>query len=429
MTKTRTLDAVGSGFGRRGFLSLGISSLAMALTDRFEGSGDARADGLPLGQAKSCVVLWLNGGPSHIDTFDPKPGAKTAGPTKGIKTAAAGIQISEHLPMLAARANHIAFLRGMTSKEGNHQRAQEFGRTGHQPNPTVHAPSIGSWIAKYQTRPGLELPPFVSLGGTSYGAGFLGKEYDPLAISAPGNPPDDMVPFQPLSDARDARRRAVLAELEAGFAQRSGDGQVHTRDAIMDRATKMMRSKQASAFSIDSEPDSVKEAYGDTPFGRGCLTARRLVETGVPFVEVTLDGWDTHKDNFNKTEKLMGTLDPAAATLLDELDKRGLLATTLIVCAGDFGRTPDINDNEGRDHYPGAWSAFLAGAGVRGGIAHGETDGEGRKVVKDATTVPDLIATVANRMGLDPATVERSPAGRPIAVTDGGNVIQAVLQS
>ena len=417
------------GFGRRGFLSLGLSSVAMALTDRFEGSPEARADQAAFGPAKSCIVLWMNGGPSHIDTLDPKPGAKTAGPTKAIKTAAAGIQLSEHLPMLAARANHLAFLRGMTSKEGNHQRAQEFGRTGHSPNPTVHAPSIGSWIAKYQTRQGLELPPFVSLGGTSYGAGFIGKEYDPLAISSPGALPDDLRPFQPLSDSRDERRRAVLAELEAGFAKSSGDGQIQTRDAIMERATKMMRSKQAVAFSIDTEPDAVKEAYGDTPFGRGCLTARRLVETGVPFVEVTLDGWDTHKDNFAKTEKLMGTLDPAAATLIDELDKRGLLKTTLIVWAGDFGRTPDINDNEGRDHYPGAWSAFLAGAGIRGGIAHGETDAEGRKVVRDATTVPDLLATVANRMGLDPATVEHSPAGRPIAVTDGGKVIDAVLQS
>ncbi len=300
------------GFGRRGFLSLGLSSLAMALTDRLEGAHEARADQGSLGRAKSCIVLWMSGGPSHIDTFDPKPGASTGGPAKAIKTAASGIQISEHLPMLAARAGHIAFLRGMTSKEGNHQRAQEFGRTGHSPNPTVHAPSIGSWVAKYETRQGLELPSFVSLGGTSYGGGFLGKEYDPLAISAPGNVPDDMAPFQPLSTDRDARRRAALADLESDFAKRTGDSQIRTRDAIAQRATTMMRSSQASAFSIDGEPDAVKNAYGDSAFGRGCLTARRLVESGVPFVEVTLDGWDTHKDNFNRTAKLMGMLDPAS---------------------------------------------------------------------------------------------------------------------
>jgi uncharacterized protein (DUF1501 family) len=212
--------------------------------------------------------------------------------------------------------------------------------------------------------------------------------------------------------------------LDADFSKRTGDRRVATRDAILGRATAMMRSADAKAFSIDSEPEAVKAAYGDSDFGRGCLTARRLVELGVPFVEVTLDGWDTHDNGFERTAKLMGTLDAGASALLQELKDRHLLEKTLVVCMGDFGRTPDINGNDGRDHYPAAWSAWLAGGGIRGGVVRGETDAEGRKVAKDPTLVQDLLATVSDRLGLDPLTAEHTPMGRPISVTDDGAVMK-----
>jgi hypothetical protein len=425
-----TMSVLDSRFGRRGFLSAGLAGIAVALGSRSFG-GIARADtpatSPALGTAKSCVVLWMNGGPSHIDTFDPKPGSKVAGPAKAIDTAVGGLQFSEHLPALAAMANRLAVIHGMSSKEGNHQRAQEYGRTGHVPNPTVAAPAIGAWISKYRPKQGLALPGYVSLGGPSQGGGFLGNEYDPLVIASPGAPPDDMLPFQALGADRDAKRRAMRDMLDADFASKTGDKRVTTRGAILGRATAMMRSSDAKAFAIDDEPEAVKAAYGDTAFGRGCLTARRLIEKGVPFVEVTLDGWDTHQDNFDRTAKLMGALDPAASTLLKELEDRHLLDSTLVVCMGDFGRTPDINGNDGRDHFPQAWSAWMAGGGIRGGVVHGETDGEGRKVVKDETHVQDVLATMADRLGLDPTTEERTPMGRPITVTQDGGPIRAIM--
>jgi uncharacterized protein (DUF1501 family) len=171
----------------------------------------------------------------------------------------------------------------------------------------------------------------------------------------------------------------------------------------------------------------VRSAFGDTAFGKGCLTAARLVSSGVRFVEVTLDGWDTHQNNFERTKRLMGILDPAMSALLDELDRRGLANETLVVWMGDFGRTPRINPNDGRDHHPAAWSAVLAGAGIRGGVAHGETDADGAKVVKDAVPVPNLLATIATVLGLDPGDTAVSPAGRPIALTDHGVPVKPLL--
>jgi uncharacterized protein (DUF1501 family) len=332
-----TMSRETSKLGRRGFLSAGLAGLALALGDRTLGRVASAAPKATLGPATSCIVLWMNGGPSHIDTFDPKPGSSVAGPHKAIETAVKGSRFSEHLPRLAALAGDLAVVRGMTSKEGNHQRAQEYGRTGHVPNPTVAAPALGAWISKYRPKANLALPGFVALGGPSQGGGFLGNEYDPLVIASPGSPPDDMKPFQQLDAARDQKRRAMRDALDADFAKMTGDHRVGTRDRILDRATAMMRSGDAKAFSIDDEPEAVKAAYGDTEFGRGCLTARRLVEIGVPYVEVTLDGWDTHDDNFGRTEKLMGTLDPAASTLIDELK---LLRPIYLPTAGygHFGR-------------------------------------------------------------------------------------------
>jgi uncharacterized protein (DUF1501 family) len=188
-----------------------------------------------------------------------------------------------------------------------------------------------------------------------------------------------------------------------------------------------MHSPRLAAFDLSGEPDALRTAYGDTDFGRGCLTARRLVESGVKFVEVVLDGWDTHQNNFNRTRDLMKTLDPAMASLLRDLDAKKLLASTLVVCMGDFGRTPRINGNDGRDHYPQAWSAVLAGGGVRGGTVHGQTDDSGAKVVADAVAVPDLFATLASQLGLDPGESVTSPVGRPIAITDDGTPVKSLL--
>jgi uncharacterized protein (DUF1501 family) len=413
---------------RRQILRAGVASVGLGLVFSEWLARAARADeGVKKSaKAKSVILLWMNGGPSHVDTWDPKRG-KVAGPFKAIKTRAPGVMIGEHLPALAGLANELAIVRGMTSKEGNHQRAQYLLRTGYAPNPTVIHPTLAAWVSKRMGEPSSGLPASVSIGGPSLGAGFFGVQYGPFVVAAGQMPPN--VGFGPGVDAsRFEARRKVLDEMEAGFAARTGDAKVTGRRALYTKADRLMHAAALEAFDVTKEPERVRAAFGDTAFGKGCLTAARLVQSGVRFVEVTLDGWDTHKDNFERTKKLMGTLDPAMSSLLRELRARGQ-TDTLVVWMGEFGRTPAINGNDGRDHHPAAWSAVLAGAGVRGGVAHGQTDERGDRVVKDAVSVPDLLATIATLLGLDPADTVSSPAGRPIALTDGGSAVKALLRA
>lgn len=413
---------------RRNLLRAGVTSgLGLVVSSWLERA--ALADTPPAkkgARAKSVILLYMNGGPSHIDTWDPKTG-KVAGPGKSIKTNVPGVMISEHLPQLARMASRLAIVRGMTSKEGNHQRAQYLLRTGYSPNPTVAHPTLAAWVAKRLGEPATGLPASVSLGGPSLGAGFFGVEYGPFVVQTPGALPQNVAYGPGVDDARFEARKGLLDGLDSGFAAQTGDVKIDGRRQLYGKADRLMHASALKAFDASEETEAVRAAYGDTPFGRGCLTAARLVASGVRFVEVTLDGWDTHTDVFDRTKKLMGTLDPAMSALLDDLQRRGIADSTLVLWMGDFGRTPSINGNGGRDHFPGAWSAVLAGAGIRGGVVHGETDADGAKVVKDAVTVPNLLATVATTLGLDPADTVQSPAGRPIALTDGGTPVKAVL--
>jgi uncharacterized protein (DUF1501 family) len=414
---------------RRTFLRAGVGGLAGLLAARWFSSGDAMAAGEAAGatSAKACIVLWLNGGPSHLDTFDPKPGAATGGPFKAIKTRSPAIQLCEHLPRLAERADKIAVVRGMTSREGNHQRAQYLLHTGYSPNPTVVHPSFGAWTGFKLGDPNAELPAFVSLGGPSAGAGILGVQNGPFVVLKAGEVPQNLGGAEGVGPERFARRRTALDWMEGRFAQQTGDAKVAGRRAVYSKAMRLMASPRVAAFDLSGEPAALRASYGDSDFGRGCLTARRLVESGVKFVEVVLDGWDTHQNNFTRTTDLMKVLDPAFSTLLQDLQQRRLLGSTLVACLGDFGRTPKINGNDGRDHYPQAWSSVLAGGGIRGGIVHGQTDALGAKVIADATTVPDLFATLATLLGMNLTTTIESPSGRPIALTDGGAPVHALM--
>ncbi|MDB4933087.1 MAG: hypothetical protein JWP87_59 [Labilithrix sp.] len=416
---------------RRDLLRAGVTSgLGLVVSRWLERSALADAPGTGTGtgtgRAKSVILLYMNGGPSHIDTWDPKTG-KVAGPAKAIKTSVPGVMISEHMPRLARLADKLAIVRGMTSKEGNHQRAQYLLRTGYSPNPTVAHPSLAAWVAKRFGEPSTGLPGSVSLGGPSIGAGFFGVQYGPFVVQTPGQLPQNVGYGPGVDDARFEARKSLLDGIESSFAAQTGDAKVDGRRQLYGKADRLMHATSLKAFDASEEPEAVRAAYGDTPFGRGCLTAARLVASGVRFVEVTLDGWDTHQDVFGRTKRLMGILDPAMSGLLEDLQRRGLADSTLVVWMGDFGRTPNINGNDGRDHFPNAWSAVLAGAGIRGGVVHGETDAQGAKVVKDAVTVPNLLATIATTLGLDPADMVQSPAGRPIALTDGGVPVKALL--
>lgn len=404
----------------RGSVGAGVGTVLSHWLERV-----AVADVVAPSRAKRVIVLWMNGGPSHIDTWDPKTG-KTAGPHKAIKTSVPGLAISEHMPALARLANKLAVVRGVTSKEGNHQRAKYLLHTGYAPNPTVEHPSIGGWVSKRMGDAGSGLPAFVSLNGDSHDAGFFGAEHGPFIVRDAGAMPADLAPS--VESSRFRARQTLLAGMEAEFSSRSGDPKVAGRRDVYGKADRLMFAPSVSAFDIANEPESIRKAFGDSPFGRGCLTAVRLAAAGVRFVEVTLDGWDTHKDNFDRTKRLMSQLDPAMSSLLVELEHRKLLDETLVVWLGDFGRTPRINGDDGRDHHPAASSVVLAGAGIRTGIVHGETDAEGANVVKDAVPVPALVATIAATLGLDPDDTVMSPAGRPISLADHAAPVRALLR-
>lgn len=386
----------------------------------------ARADAQPTrtAKAKSMILLWMNGGPSHLETWDPKPGHLNGGPTKAIRTSQPGLMVSEHMPHVAQIASKLTVLRSMSSKEGNHQRAQYLMHTGYAPTPTVVHPSLGGWVSRKLGAPQNGLPAFVSLGGPSFGAGFLGVSNGPFVVQKAGAEPDNIGPA--TDGDRFARRQALLAQAEQRFAHESGSPMVDDRRAVYARAVSLMGSRDLGAFDVDSETDAVKKEYGETDFGRGCIVARRLVSSGVRFVEVVQDGWDTHQNNFERTKNQLGIVDPSMAALVKDLDQRGLLASTLVVWLGDFGRTPRINANDGRDHYPQAWSCALAGGGTKPGVV-GATDAGGEKVVGSAYGVPDLLATCATLLGLDPHEEAMSPVGRPIAITDGGQPIAAAI--
>jgi hypothetical protein len=391
---------------------------------------------------RACIVLWMSGGPSQLDTFDPKPGHANGGPLKAIETSVPGIRLGEHLPKIARQAEDLAIVRGMSTKEGDHSRATYNLRTGYLPQGPVRFPTLGSLVAKELEDESAELPGFVSIAPArgispaAFGPGFLGPRYAPLVVGEravgagrPGSRAfrvEDLEPPSGIGRARADERLGLMDAFAHDFrGTRPGVAPASHEDAYL-RAVRMMRSPAARAFDLDEEPDSVRDAYGRTPFGQGCLLARRLVERGVPFVEVTLSsvdgrnglGWDTHAQNFDAVKALCGVLDSAWATLMRDLRSRGLLDSTLIVWMGEFGRTPKINENAGRDHYPNAWTTVLAGGGLNGGRVVGDTGADGMEVRDRPVAVPDLLATVIKALGLDPMAQNISEEGRPIRLVD-----------
>jgi hypothetical protein len=418
---------------RREWLLAGASGLVGGLLGRYLASNQAWAQSNPPtnkvpAKAKACIVLWLNGGPSHIDTFDPKVDKDVAGPGKRIKTRIKNVEFNEHLPMLADRAHRLTVIRSMTSKEGNHDRARYLLHTGYAPTPTAHHPSFGAWVSSELGGKSSALPNFVSLGGPSGDGGFLGVQYAPLVVKKAGQLPQDVQRANGISEQRMDARLKALAEMNRHFSQQTNhDPHVLGQQAVVEQAARLMRAEHLKAFGLEDESDKVVQSYGDNNFGKGCLVARRLVEKGVRFVEVTLDGWDTHDNNFERIAVLNKKLDQGYSALLDDLAQRKMLDSTMIVCLGEFGRSPKITAREGRGHHPQVWSAVLAGAGLRAGVVHGQSDDRGNKVIQDPVTVPDLFATMATLMGMDSAKVHYTNGGRPIAMTDHGKAVQGIM--
>jgi uncharacterized protein (DUF1501 family) len=382
----------------------------------------------------ACILLFMPGGPSQFETFDPKPGTPTGGPTQAIETAVPGIHIAEGWTSVAAQMKHLAVIRSMTSKEGNHERAQYTLHTGYAPSGSIKYPSLGAIAAAELGTPGFDLPHYVSIGGRDpAGSGFLGMAYAPFVVLDPTRMPANVELPRGTDAKRFARRRELLDQLEQEFAEAGAKTRVAEHRAVYEAAAQMVLSPRLKAFDLSQEKESLRDRYGRTPFGQGCLLARRLVEAGVTFVEVQTGGipgignWDTHDNNFERTKTLTATTDPAFGTLIADLHERGLLERTVVMWMGEFGRTPNINARNGRDHYPRAFSVVLAGGGIRGGVAYGKTDAQGRSVVENPVTVQDLFCTVCTALGIDPTKEYLSSVGRPVKIVDGGKPIRELL--
>lgn len=403
----------------------------------------AVAAGAPGRQTKSVVVLWLGGGPSTIDMWDLKPGHVNGGPFRAIETTVPGLRIGEHLPKLARWGRELAVLRSMSSKEGDHVRATAFLRTGYSAQGPIHYPTLGSLVANELGSESADLPNFVSITPGRFmgetGGGFLGPKHAPLVVcerpegsagyaTAEALTVPDTASPPGVSDAARRARLDILAGLERRFDAAAFSPVASSIQAANARAVRLMHPESAAVFRLENEPDRVRESYGRGLFGQACLLARRLVERGVSFVEVSLDGWDTHLNNFARTTSLCGTLDAAFSALLADLKDRGLLDSTLVVCQGEFGRTPKINGGGGRDHWPQAWAVAMAGCGIRAGQAVGRTTADGAAVDGTPTTVPDLIATVCRAVGVDPMKQNVSNVDRPIRIADpSARPVEALL--
>ena len=405
----------------------------------------AEAVGPHRGRKRSCILLWMNGGPSQMDTFDLKPGHKNGGPFKQIATRAPGLKISEHLPGVARFGDRMAVIRSMTTKEADHGRGTFLMRTGYQPTGPIQYPPLGALVSKELGRADSPLPnsvavaPYRFFSPAAFGSGFLGPKHAPLVVgdnaqfARPGATPDydralkvqdvDLAPG--VDKAHADVRLDLLVDMEKEFIARHPGTASSSHKTAYERAVRLMKTEARKAFDLDEEKDAVRDAYGRSLFGQGCLLARRLVERGVPFVEVTHAGngngglgWDTHNNNFELVKANCATLDKGWAALLGDLKDRGMLETTLIVWMGEFGRTPLINPGNGRDHWPNSWSTVLAGGGIKGGQAHGQTSADGMAIKDKPVSVPDFMATVVKALGIDPEKQNSSNVGRPIRIVD-----------
>ncbi len=436
-------------FDRRKFLA---TAAAGATLPGWLGRLAAGAEGAQ--KPKSVILLWMAGGPSHIDTFDPKPDAPAniRGEFNAIETSVSGIRISEHFPKFAKLMQHAAILRGMSTQESDHKLATYNLHTGYQNRGAIAFPSLGAIVSKELGKRDVALPNFITIGRgpqEALAAGFLGPDNQPLRVNDPHRGLDFIDP------AGEARQLELLQQFDQGFDDRYHSLAAQTHHSAVDRAVKLMNSQQKQAFDLSKEPDAIRDSYGPPAsinakpaaggkmtkmansgeksgsFGQACLMARRLVEAGVPFVEVVMGdgvGWDTHRDNFARVRALSLECDAAMSALVTDLKSRGLLDSTLVVWMGEFGRTPQCTGG-GRNHWAKAWSTVLVGGGIKGGQVIGKTDKDGAAVVDRPISVQDFLATICTVTGIDYKR-KNHPAGvnRPIPIVDTSKDVNVVKE-
>jgi uncharacterized protein (DUF1501 family) len=423
-------------FNRRTLLKSAALSGLSWLTPLAEALSRAQEHAPRGAPAKSLIVLWLQGGPSQLETFDPHPGSKIAGGSQARKTAVPAVQLAKGFEQLADLMDSVSLVRSVVSKEGDHERATYNVKTGFRPDPTLVHPSIGAVVC-HQLKDNIEIPRHVSIlpGQWPARGGYVGDQFDAFKTGDPIGPIPDVVKRVP--DPRFQHRIDDLTNVvEAEFARgrlRELDSSKTLHRTSTTAALRMMSSEQLQAFNVKQAPQSLRDQFGDTPFGRGCLAAARLIEVGVRCVEVTLDGWDSHVNNHEIQAGRVATLDPAFAALLRDLKSRELLDQTLVICGGEFGRTPRINPAGGRDHWPHGFSMALAGGGIRGGRVIGQTAIEPtsdaknpQKDVKDPHNVADIHATILHALGINFRRELDTPVGRPMKISEGEVIAELV---
>ena len=409
-------------YNRRRFLELAAGSfLGVSASNSFGAAGKESAIPQLADPAKQLIYLYMEGGMSHLDTFDLKTGHENQGSTQPINTNVDGIRVSSHLPNLARHAEKLCIVNSLTSTAGDHEKGNYFMHTSYQQRATIRHPGIGSWYHKLKGKMNPTLPASVFIGRESrfHGSGgFFEPEFEPLAI----NEPESGLKYAKalVEKTRFDRRLNLANDIDAEFLKRYHSKPIRAYGHMYADAVRLMDSPDLAAFDIHKEDEKTKSRYGSEPFGQGCLLARRLIERNVRTVEVSFGGWDTHQNNFTSLPELCHTMDQAVAALLHDLERIGKLNDTIVVLTTEFGRTPLINQNVGRDHYPQAFTSVLAGGGFKSGYVHGKTSEGAEEVVEGSMTIPDFNATIAYALGIPVDQVMYSPTVRPFTVAHKG---------
>lgn len=426
-TKLTSLCDPHAHLNRRTLLGAGAGgAMLSSIANRLAFADASASDGKS--KPKNVILLWMEGAPSQLETFDPHAGTKIGGDVKAIATSVPGLEISDLLPKVAEQMHLGSVIRSMTSKEGDHSRAIYNIKAGYRPDPTLVHPSIGS-ILCHEFPEQLDIPRHISIAPLDHPArgGYLGPVYDAFQINDPKNEVPDLK--SNVSEERFSKRMDDLQFLEDRFRKgrlKNLDQNRTLHQSSTEAALRMMSSEQIGAFDVSGEPKAVLDDFGDSSFGRGCLAAIRLLKSGVRCVEVTLGGWDSHAANHTLQSGRCEILDSGLASLLKRLKDEDMLEDTLVVCGGEFGRTPEINAAEGRDHWPHGFSTFLAGCGIRKGAVHGATSPTPKldrdkplDDIENSVTVGDLHATILHALGVPYEEELDTPIGRPLKRSEG----------
>ncbi len=408
---------------RRRMLSMtGATLLGMPIAQVLARAGTASP-----AKAEHVILFWNGGGMSHVDTWDPKPGRPVQGELDAIKTSADGVQISSIFPKLAKQMHHCALVRSINGNNGDHGRATYQLQTSYNPSPNLLHPGIGSVVVHEREKLG-ELPQFITISGQSHRAGYLGQRCEAYYVGRPGERDPYLAFPAGITQMRGNKRLEILARMNQKQGVRPGAGDHQAVQTATQEAVNLMRSPALKAFELDKEDPKTLERYGDTEFGRGALLARRLVETGVRFVQINRGGFDTHTNNFPAMEAHGETMDPALASLIEDLAASGKLAKTLVIMLSEFGRTPVINAQAGRDHHASCFSCFMAGGGIKGGQVIGKSDQDAMQPAERPVKPEDLHATVCHALGIDHKKEVNTPLERPMRlVADGAKPVSELF--